>query len=1050
MKRSLLTLTLASSLLIFPGSAQAEPMIPKMNEPESYHDFRFGLDEMRQNIESVACGGWHTTPESAGVSGTNAWGEMPYPFISPDIPGRENKMPAMSKALTGLDERTDFNFPDSAFGYLSACGIYDATGHDADLEKMGLDIKYDDVGVDQDPNVRVVPGNGTIDINPYRWCIRMDKATPRWCEKLFKTWRKMAEIAPRPWSDNFCKCPFQPPAPNAFCQYVPQGPTKRYCFDYAGAAPRQDATEPDGRPMAIESADYTKVCNGQECRTPWMPTYGNELIKCEDWTAQFDADGNYIGHIPLKVYGGYDFGKATSFYRHYGNPFNDWSETKQASQTPLTITAPTFTWKVRGDCYEYYQAHLDYPNPANQFKELDPKDNVTSMYDEQCEFVILTDDEQNPEKPQWKDGGPNGEKQKDEVKAPVFDVVEPPREPRQSPEPWVSDTESNLSMIDMERLKELQEDFEDPSDITQILGVILTTRQRGSKTLPKNARSDQYDDSDHRMLAKFWEIQQRELLKMVADPQTRLIMPARFLVGIADDDPIFQYVKNTVSTGNGTIELTIKAGAEDLENVLRSFTRIFVSPIQEVRIPVLVPLASASEIDGLLFQWRQWKKGEDKAAQTESRASKSGMADPLIDKLIQYRDRLNSVRRTREALAKELTRMYDSQEEIRTYFADWFRDQTALFILAVQHAEQRRDLRRIWRLLQRSMLQTDECQMVYCSNQRYSTPIYSLLDNWWGDPSVLPGDPRDPDYVPPYDLRTLAYTQPPDQVFDFSNMKFSREALFIPVLSPVSVKIALPSPPVFGADPPDANLFPDLPGIPDETVFDPFQMPDTDLSEKPTISIPAGPDLTAAMNMLREVRKIMDGTPINDQIFEEEQLRLGESIDDGGFPPPGLQPNRLSMRSAYCRFQPSIVKPPDPEQRNGNPAKIIHTENDLKERLGRLFARWMPQRTEDMAGRVARRNQDFPDPALPPKCHEDVVCYFLPPEITRQTTWQWFMPTTAGGNFNNIADQMETMTWPDADDHNPYLNSPRDVLKRIFSDIDLPLQFTLNAASRRP
>lgn len=998
-------------------------MIPKMNDPGSYHDFQFGLSEMRQNIDSVACGGWHDDPQSASVSGVNATGEMPYPAISPDVPGRDNKMPALSKATTGLDERTDFNYPDSAFGFLSACNIYDDTGHDEDLKKLKLDIKFDDVSDPaDDPNVRVVPGDGTITINPGHWCIRMDKATPRWCEKLYKTWRRMAEIAPRPAQDQFCQCP-----PDALD--CPSGPPKHYCFDYAGSS---------------TTADYTKPCNGQECRTPWLPTFGNELIKCEWGIPQYDADGNYLGQLPSKVTGGYDFGKTTSFYRHYGNPFNDWTETKQASQTPLTVTAPTKTWKVRADCYEYYQAHLDYPH-GNQFKELDPKDFVTSPYDEQCELTILTQDEQNPDKPQWDDGGPNGEKQKDKVKAPVPDVVEPPRDPRSAPDPWVADTDTNLSMIDMKKLKNQQKNFDDPTDISGILGALLTTRQRGSKTVPGNARSDQYDDSDHRALAKFWENQQRELLKMVADPQTRLIMPARFLVGIADDDPVFQYVKNTVSTPHGTVELTIKAGAEDLQNVLQSFIRIFVAPIQEVRLPVLVPLASASEIDGLIFQWKEWKQGEDKAALQEGRPSKSGGADPLIAKLGQYRDRLAAVRRTRGALAKELTRMYDTQEKIRTYFADWFKSQTDQFLLAIQRADQRRDLKRIWRLLQRSMLQTDECQMLYCSNQRYSTPVYSLLDNWWGAPSVLPGDSRDPSYIPPYDLRTLGYTQPPDQVFDFSNMKFSRDPLLIPVLSPVSVKIGLPLPPSFGADPPDAGKFPDLPPVPNETVFDPFPMPDADLSAKPTISIPPGTDLTAAEDMLRQIRKIVDGTEIADQIIEEQNLKAGDSIDDGGFPPDGLQPNRLSMRSAYCRFQPSVTKPPDDEQKHGKASRIIHTEDDLKERMSRLFARWMPQRTEDMAGRVARRNLDFPDPAKPPKCHEDVVCYFLPPEVTKQTSWQWFMPTTTGGNFNALADQMKTMTLP-PDDQNPYLNSPPDVLKRIFSKLQFPQKYDLSPA----
>lgn len=1041
MKRLSSLAILGSTLFICTRSALAAPMVPTVNEPASYADFQFGLGEMRDNIESVSCGGWQDNPQSGNVSGVSAFGSVPLPVVSNDIPGRGNNLQDLGVA-SGQGERPAYSFPESAFGYLSACNVYDQSIHDEDLKKMGLNIVFDPVtDPGADPNVRLEPGDGTISINPGYWCLRYDKATPRWCEKLFDTFRRMAEIAPRPWSNEFCKCPFQPQTPTGFCQYVPTGPTKRYCFDYAEAAPRQDGTELDGTPKAIESADYTKTCTGQECRTPVQPLFGNELIKCEEWTPQFDGD-DYIGHIPLKVFGGYDFGTESSFYRHYGGSFNSWAETRNAGQSPLTVKTPTFTWNVRADCYEYYQGHLDYPDGTNHWKEIDPKDSVTSWYDEQCELTILTNNQQNPELPEWKDTGPNGEKQKGTVKAPIFDVTEPGREQRNAPDPWVPDRETNLSLIDIKKLKELQGNFDDPSDISGVLGTILTTRQRASKTTPKNARSDQFDDSDHRALASFWEAQQVELLKMTADPETRLIMPARFLVGIAEDDPLFQYVKHAVSRSDGTVEITLRAGAEDLQNVTKSLMRTFIAPIEEVRIPIIVPLASSNEIDALIFQWQQWKKAENATATLENRPSKAATGDAMIAKLIQYRERLASVRRSRGAYAAVLTRMYDAQEEVRTYFADWFKEQTDQFLLTLERAEDRRELKRIWRLLQRSMLQTDECQMTYCSNQRFSPPVYSLLDNWWGAPEILPGEQRDHQYSPPYDLRTLNFTEPANQVFDFSNMKFSDEPLRVPVLWPVSVRVVLPSPPLLGEEAPDASVYPNLPPVPDETIFDSFTAPEVELPEKPTITLLPTGDLSAAKNMLRQVRKIIDGTPIEVQMWEEQALKDGASLDDGGFPPDGLQPNRLSMRSAYCRFQPSITIPPDEEQIHGYAAKIIHTEYDLKERLERLFSRWLPVRTEDMANRVARINQDFPNAARPPRCNEGVVCYFLPGEITRTTSWQWFMPTSAGTNFSGLANQLKNMTMP-TEGNNPYYGAPIEVLDRIFSGLVTPLPFDL-------
>lgn len=1019
MRRSILTITLASSLLFITGSAGAEPFIPKMNLPESYKDFRFGLDEMRQNIEKVDCGGWDPDT-SAVVTGTSVGGFIPTPDISPDIPGRRNINPLFD-AKTGVGERGDFEYPDSAWGYSSACNIYQDSFRDEDLARLGLSLRFDgNIELDQDPNVRLEGGDGTVDINPGRWCIRMDKATPQWCKKLYETWQQMAAIAPRPSISDFCPC-------EGSLNGCPSRPEKRYCFD--GPYTFECSGTSDIRTPVYTTFPDTPP-QDTTCRTTWEPEFGNKLYECHN-EDRFDADGNYIGYESIVDVGGYHNALSSSYYRHYAESFMN---------PKISVEGGGKTWQVRAECYEYY-------------KEEDPKEKVTSKDDEQCEFVISTPDEQNPDKPEWPEEE-DQKKPKARAEGPVAAadrsvVEEPDRDSRPTPEPWVADTETNLNMIDMKRLRELQEDFEDPSDISYILGALLPTKQRASKSVPKNARTDAVDDSDDRAFVVYWEKQERELMKMIADPRTQLIMPARFLVGIDEKDPLFQYVTQTVVRPDGTVELTLRAGPEDLRDVILSLQRMFIAPLQEVRIPVLVPLASELEINSLIFQWEQWKKYEEQDAARLGRGSRAGDADALIDKLRQYRDRIADVRRMRGALSNELKRMYDGQQQIREYFASWFRDQTDQFTLALEHAEQRRELRRIWRLLQRSLLQTDACQMYWCSNQRYSAPIYSLLDEWWG--KNPPGDDRDPDYVlseddrfdPPLDLELLNYVQPEDNVFDFSDMKFPRDPLLLPVLWPVQVKVRLPSPPDIGGIPPSPDDFPDLLDIPDENIFDSFNIPEVDLDDAPSVSIPPTPDLEDAKNILREIRKIVDGTQIPDQMAQEEALKNGDSIDQGDLPSPGEVLGRSNLQHTYCRFQPSIIIPPDPEGKHGNPMKIIHVENDLRERLARLFSRWMPERMEDFAGRVARLNEDYPDPDDPPACHEDVLCYLLPPEKTTVNTWQWFMPDPDSGAFDNLANQLRDMTLPQNEDDNPYKDVKQIYLERFFPKIELPLEYQL-------
>lgn len=902
-------------------------------------------------------------------------GNVPLPDITHDVPGHDNIRP-LGKAATGMGERGAFEFPDSAFGYNSACILYDTTIVDPDLARLGMNIVYDDVGVDEDPRVRTEPGNGTIYINPYGWCTRrgdlrpgkedeyMEKATPRWCEKLFRVWQQASGLADIH------------PTPNPLCPEPP----KQYCFDPA----------------------YTKICTGQECRTTNGPDFGNKMTECH-------ADPDNPTGPPIIDVAGYQYASLSTFYRHYSNPFGNWSETRNPDQSPLTVRTPGKDWKLRAECYEYY-------------KEEDPKDIVMGPDREQCEIIILTQQESDPDKPEWVDT--ENEKQKDKTQADRVVVEEATRDPRSISDPWVPDSKTNLSILNIEKLRASQENLEDPTDITGVMSTILETKQRGSKTVPDHARTDTFSDDDHRAFPEFWEAQQAELQKMVRDPTTKLVMPARFLVGLADDDPLYQYVRGIVSHSDGTVEMTLRAGPEDIGNVLESFARVAIGPIQEVRIPIVVPLVSENEIDLLIFQWHQWKEYTLVKAEAARKASESevdpakqtalltessrlrtiaGNADPLVARLESYKTDAKDVRRLRNALVQSLTKLFEPQKKIRRYVADWYEQNSALLQKSASGAVQKRELKEIWRSVQQVMLETDEAQLNWCSNQRYSVPIYALLDAWWGDQPR--GAARNHGYTPPGDLTSLGYTPPPDQQYDFSDMKFSSEPLLIPVLWPIQVSLKLPQPPPVGVEPQPASDFPDLPDLPNETIFDSFRPPEVELPPPILIEVPETEDLAEAITILEEFEVIVDG-----------------------------------LKATYKRFQPSVLLLPDPEQKKGNPEKIIHIENELRERIARLFSRWLPERKVDMAGRTARIGNSKP------ACKEDVVCLFLPAERQVKTGWQWFVPESAD-DFTSFAENLKNDTLPflgDADEvRNPYDAPTLPVLRRFFPRLTLPITIDL-------
>ncbi|MDD5055743.1 MAG: hypothetical protein PHZ00_05765 [Candidatus Peribacteraceae bacterium] len=933
---------------------------------------------------------------------TTVTGGIPLPVVT-GLPGRTNTpAAALAKAETGMGERGDFDYPPSAYGFVSDCDVTnDCTNCvDNDLRAVGPNGEAANLSVDLliDPDGRahIEPGTGIVHVNPHKWC-RLDVpefATPKYCKMLFDAWMYFKDHAPRP--DMFDAS--QGPLSSLFCPvaelallgiWTPVPLEKTYCFDF---------TE------ECRGDECRTISEGNQCNTQKLPAnVKSEFTECEVFR---DPLGNITG---INVtHGGVspDAPSPSSFYRHYIGSFTNVPPPVPAS---ASVTAPTRTWKLRGDCYGYY-------------REDDPKECVTNAGYDQCELTIASPDEQDPYSPEWPDG--EGHAQKETI---VGTFSSSPRPPRTVPDPWKADPDSSLILIDTKKLEQIQQGFDDPLDILPILGTPLPVRQVATAaTTPDHGFTDMFDDSDVRTVSGFWEAQQKELLTMVQDPQTKLIMPARFLVGLSDDDLLFQFVRGAVSRSNGTVELTIRAGPEDVGNLLTSLMRMYVAPVQEVRIPLIVPLASVAEIDARIFDWEQWKLREDaryaaEAAQgITTNPSRAAEAGPLIQKLNGYKTGIEKVRLLRGALPNYLKKLLTPEQEIRGYVADWYRQNAAILRQAAERSLQRKELKDLWRQIQQAMLVTDECQLLWCSNQRYSLAIFSLLDQWWG----AGGTTRNHEYKP-RDLRDLHYYPPKDHEFDFSDMKFPREPLLIPVLWPVQARIKLPVPPLVGGKPPDVNDFPDLPWIPDPAIFNSFPVPSVTLPAKETLTAPSMPDLSQAIEILREFRSIVGGgeqTPVYD---------------------------RASMQGAYCRFTRSVTIPPDPTMLHGKPERIVHVENDLKERTARLFARWMPNRQEDFAGKAARLQKEYPPP-MKPKCREDTLCVTLFSEEWREISWQWIAPSLAP-DFTSLAKKLEIGasgspshggTLPANESVNPYTATVPQ-LNMIFEGLPLPTVINL-------
>ncbi|MEQ1849657.1 MAG: hypothetical protein ABL890_03650 [Candidatus Peribacteraceae bacterium] len=894
------------------GSVAAAPFNPKVSRITSYQDFLFGTREVRDNINSVQCGGWFN-PETGLEDST-----VPIPTVN-GVPGRANQDP-LGNPISGVGTRGDFEYPDSAMGFMTACNITNR------------------------------------DINPEQWClINMNTATPEQCKKLFK---KLTEELPQKVLDGS----FSSRDPSVTCTTSRFGGIGRppiverhYCFMPPYTTPG--------------TGDPPYNCTGQACRTTNPPEF-----RC-------------AGPIVIA--------RQSSFHRHY----------------PTNVSTPDGqTWDFDTECYE-------------QYKEDDPKDKVTSDGDDQCEVVLSeTATIQQDEYPGWRDRN-DVIGQKGETAPTLGAVREPDPAPRSATEPWKLDTQTNLAIVDYYAwARDRRERGMNPR-LSDTLGAAIESKHTASR-VGGTAYTDHFDDTAERDIAEFWEREQRTLLALTREPNVHIILPALYLHGLTEDNPLFDLIEDETPLPTGVVQVTLRAGLEDVGAALQSIAESRLLRVEEVKIPVLVPLAG--DIDQRIAAWTVWKSQEELEARVAERESYAGDADAVIDKLKQYKVRLEEVRRLRNATPLFLQRVLERDHEMRRVIADWYASLADQIETAIRGGESRQELQRIWKLLQRGLHLADQCQLLWCSNQRFSTPIYSLLDPWWGDRSS--GDTRNFSYAPE-SITDLGIRPSDDYRFDFSRFSFSGNVVRVPVFELVQVRINLPTPQV-GKRPELAEM-PDLPPVPPDDMLL-FDLPTLEADALPTIEIPLPPDLNDVKNRLRNLRERLDGTSLSDQTIQEERLKNGtEPNTPDGFPPALF--SRGSMLDSVCRFTKSVTEH-RPSPQSSTRRTIVHVENDLTERIARLFARWMPNTAQDF---LAKRERVESSATLAERrCTHGLICLLLPSEVRKTEAYTWFVPLMTP-NTSDLVDRVRNMTLPRSD-ANPYALSPLNILRTLFPSIPLP------------
>lgn len=513
---------------------------------------------------------------------------------------------------------------------------------------------------------------------------------------------------------------------------------------------------------------------------------------------------------------------------------------------------------------------------------------------------------------------------------------------------WYSNIGAGFSLLNDDLYRE---QFKD--DLTFALLSPDSTKMRASGQTPNTtgtllssgALLRAFDDTvskeggDARTIVEWWQALENEMHKRLSPPIMRVLLPAPWSLDLDPLDPLYSPdipdptdpPPEPVDPKLQSIEVQLHAGEDTLGDVVAFMERSLILRIREQPIQVMVPLASPTELRAIAHGWQNW---------VEVQESRSLPVDPkvppFIKQLHDYADYLDKVRILRGELPRYIGTLLSRQKELTDTLAEWLVQNIDAYQSYITQREQLDNLRQLWQIVQGIYRRFHDIDaMPWCRNDRFTLPIYSLLDPW------MRGRQNDGDLRGNQQFKTcmlnggtvqscesqfgpglpyLNILQDPNVEVDFTAFAASTGSLLVPILKPVQIRMEL------GQLQPPSLLFngtpkvPELPPVPVfPTIYEDIRNSYPTVITKNTVPPVAGVESPPVITV-----------PNLNPVGVQAVLELTANIVKG-------------MADEYTLFWDAAVDKPKPgtEQDCLEPHKdnCVHAEMDLWERVQRLAAR---------------------------------------------------------------------------------------------------------------
>lgn len=439
------------------------------------------------------------------------------------------------------------------------------------------------------------------------------------------------------------------------------------------------------------------------------------------------------------------------------------------------------------------------------------------------------------------------------------------------------------------------------------------------------------DTGTGRVVVTWWQKQQNEMASVLHPGTVRIILPAGWSFGADPTDPFFNAPKRPVMDGFDSrgerIEVQIDADEDILGSAIGYIERSLLLNVEEEPIPVLLPMGSPTEFRALAEQWCMWYVREFNTANCDD--APDDVKD-LMSRLEEYADNVDNARELRGELSRYAGKVLELQQAVTKPIGDWVKKNIDAYeaVLAEQQSI-RNVLAPQWRDITEEFNKFGgDVNQPWCMNQRYTSPVYSLLDTWL--PSRIVNGRITADLLP-----NITAGAKKDLTIDFSTIAYMTGSIALPVLKPVQVLITdLPTPPA-GKEYDLPREYPELPSIENirnylEEATDSLPKPPANPPEPEAVDIDSMGEqkLTELVFQIANIRRVIDGmTERYDKFWKSiGPLDPDEASDD---------PNSIGQmkQKLECYFWDSDT--------------CQHVEMDLMERFVRIGARPMVMLNED-------------------------------------------------------------------------------------------------------